>query len=235
MDLEQVGFSYPDAARPALDDVTVRVEPGTWSYLVGVSGSGKSTLAHLLLRGWDADRGSVRFAGTEVSAAGLDELRSRIALVPQHPVVLSGTVADNLRLANPDADATSLRLALHTAGLDQWVAELPEGLDTPLTGRGVSGGQLQRLALARALVGEPDLLILDEALSQLDADTAGQVRERLLARTPRLTILEITHRADLVPAGAPVVVLDAGRVLEHGTAAELRVRRGAFSRLELRH
>ena len=237
VDLEQVGFSYPHAARPALDDVTIRVEPGTWSYLVGVSGSGKSTLAHLLLRGWDAECGSVRFAGTEVSAAGLDELRSRIALVPQHPVVLSGTVADNLRLANADADAdaTSLRLALHTAGLDQWVAELPEGLDTPLTGRGVSGGQLQRLALARALVGEPDLLILDEALSQLDADTAGQVRERLLARTPRLTILEITHRADLVPAGAPVVVLDAGRVLEHGTAAELRVRRGAFSRLELRH
>ncbi len=234
--LDGVTFRYPGTALAALDGVDVRIEPGSWTRVVGVSGSGKSTLAGLLLRGWDPEAGVVRFAGADVSALPLDTLRSRIALVPQHPALLTGTLADNLRLAAPDADEELLRRALHAAALDDWAASLPGGLDAPVggRGRGISGGQLQRLALARALVAEPDLLILDEALSQLDAATAALVRERLTAWTPRPTVLEITHRADLVPDDAPVIVLDAGRLVEEGPAGRLRAAGVAFSRLEAR-
>lgn len=233
--LEDVTFSYPGASAPALAGVTLRFPEHRWSYLVGVSGSGKSTLAGLALRGWDSQEGVVRFAGVPVRDLALDDLRAAVALVPQRPILLSGTLAENLRLGAPDAPEEALRDAVRVAGLDEWIDGLPDGLDTSVSERGgtVSGGQLQRLALARALVAGPRLLILDEALSQLDADTASLVRGRLAA-LDGCTILEITHRADLVPGDAPVTVLDAGRVVEGGLAADLRVAKGAFARLQAR-
>lgn len=234
--LDRVTLTYPGRSRPALDEVSLRLVSGAWSTIVGVSGSGKSSLGALLLRGWDPDAGTISLGGAPLTALPLDALRRRVALAPQQPVLLSGTLASNLRLAAPGADDERLLDALRTVALDDWVAGLPEGLATPLRERGVdvSGGQRQRLALARALVADPEVLVLDEALSQLDGATAAIVRTRLLERHPGLTVVEITHRADLVPDGSPVVVLDAGRVVETGLAGELRAAGGAFARIEAR-
>ncbi len=234
--LDRVTLTYPDAARPALAEVDALIAAGAWTYVVGVSGSGKSSLATLLLRGRDPDEGALTLGGVDLRDLPLPEVRRRVALVSQRPTLLSGTIADNLRLAAPDADDRALAQALHTAGLDDWVAGLPHGLATTTRERGVavSGGQLQRLALARALVARPRLLILDEALSQLDAAGAALVRERLAALLGDLTVIEITHRADLIPDDAPVLVLDAARLIEAGRAGDLRAASGAFARLEAR-
>jgi ABC-type multidrug transport system fused ATPase/permease subunit len=234
IEVREVTLRYAD--RVVLDDVSARFPADAWSFVVGVSGSGKSTLASLLLRARDPDSGVVALGGVDIRSLTLDELRARVGLVSQRPTTLTGSLADNLRLAAPDAPDERLRAALADAALDEWVATLPQGIDTPMRARGavVSGGQLQRLALARALVAEPGLLILDEALSQLDVATASRVRERLVARRAGLTIIEITHRADLIPDEAHAVVLDAGRVVEAGPAGDLRAAGGAFARLESR-
>lgn len=236
VELDGVTFRYPGTATPVLADVSLSFEPGAWTCVVGVSGSGKSTLAGLLLRGWDPDHGTVRLGGTDVRRLGLDELRSRVALVAQRPVLLTGTIADNLRLAAPGAPDAEVRAALTVVGLDSWVDGLRDGLATSVRERGlnVSGGQLQRLALARALVAAPRVLVLDEALSQLDALTAREVRARLARHSSELTIIEITHRADLIADDTTTVVLDRGRVIESGRAGSLRGARGAFARLEAR-
>lgn len=236
VEFADVSFGYPGTGRPVLIDVSLGFAAGSWSCVVGVSGSGKSTLAGLLLRGWDTDRGAVRLHGTDVRQLRLDELRRRVALVPQRSVLLSGTLAHNLRLAAPAATEDELRDALAVAGLDTWVDQLPNGLASQIRERGLnlSGGQLQRLTLARALVARPEVLVLDEALSQLDAATARLVRERLARDRAGLTVIEITHRADLVGDDTPTAVLDAGRVVEFGRAGDLRARGGAFVRLEAR-
>ncbi|HEX7661162.1 MAG TPA: ABC transporter ATP-binding protein, partial [Pseudonocardiaceae bacterium] len=233
---DAVTFHYPGAPRAALDGISARIAPGEWTYIVGVSGSGKSTFAALLLRGWDPDDGRIRLDGVDLRALPLDRLRARIGLVPQHPTLLTGTIADNLRLAAPGADDATLREAITTATLDDWIDRLPAGLDTPVTERGltVSGGQLRRLALARALTARPAVLILDEALSELDATTNRLIRDRLAAARPGMTIIEITHRTDLVPDPAPVLVLDAGRLVGAGSAGQLRATTGPFTHLEAR-
>lgn len=204
---DDVTLTFPGHSAPALDHVSATFPAGRWSYVCGVSGGGKSTLLSLLLRDHDPDAGAVRIGGVDLRDQALGLLRSRIAIVDQRPTMLVGTVADNLRLGAPDAAEPRLRAALDVAGLD-----LALGSRIGERGATVSGGQLQRLALARALVADPDVLILDEALSQLDEATAAGVRERLAART--LTVIESTHRVDLVPPDATVVVLDNGRTVD---------------------
>ncbi len=234
---DDVIFAYP--SRPeahVINDVSFTVAEGSWSYLVGVSGSGKSTLGALMLRGWDPQSGAIRIGDQPITDVSLDELRSQVTVVPQRPVFLTRTIDENLRLARPDASAEDVAAALSVAGLTGWINSLPDGTQTQLQAAGgnVSGGQLQRLALARALVGNPRILILDEALSQLDATTAGQVRARLhdlLTAQPGRTIIEITHRVDLIPDTAHVIVLDNGRVMESGTPASLTQHHGAFTQL----
>ncbi|MFV0451285.1 MAG: amino acid ABC transporter ATP-binding/permease protein [Propioniciclava sp.] len=231
---------YPDASTQALADVDATFNAGSWTFVVGVSGSGKSTLASLLVRAWDPDSGSVLLDGVNVAGAALDDLRRRVAYVSQRPVMFSGTLADNLRLGNPTSSDEALWQALTAVDLDGWAASAADGLDSPVGERGltVSGGQLQRLSIARSLVGQPTVLILDEALSQLDAVTADLVRNRLRGTpTPTgepLTVIEVTHRADLIPDDAWVYVLDAGRVTEAGVAGELRNQGGDFARVALR-
>ncbi len=234
--LDHVSLRYPEGEALALDQVSVGFLTGEHSCVAGVSGSGKSTLAGLLLRGWDPSAGTVRLHGTDLRDLRLAQVRRRIGLVPQHPTLLSGTLLDNLRLAAPEAGEDQVREALAVAELDEWLASLPDGLETPVSERGlnVSGGQLQRIALARTLVAAPEILVLDEALSQLDAATAATVRRNLAAHRAGLTTIEITHRADLIPDDTFVVVLDAGRVVEQGTAGDLRAAAGAFTRLEAR-
>ncbi len=234
---DAVSFAYPSRPKAhVINDVSFTVAEGSWSYLVGVSGSGKSTLGALILRGWDAQSGAIRIGDQPITDVSLDELRSQVAVVPQRPVFLTRTIDENLRLARPDASAEDVAAALSVAGLTGWINSLPDGTQTQLQAAGgnVSGGQLQRLALARALVGNPRILILDEALSQLDSTTAVQVRDRLhdvLTAQPGRTIIEITHRVDLIPDTAHVVVLDNGRVMESGTPASLTQHHGAFTQL----
>ncbi len=234
--VERVSLTYPGAARPALSDVSLSFPAGSWSAVVGVSGSGKSTLAHLLPRGFDPDTGIVLLGGVDVTRLSLDDLRSRVALVAQRPTMLSGTLAHNLRLGAPDATDDDLVAALHTAALDDWYASLPEGLDTGIGERGstLSGGQLQRIALARALVARPSVLVLDEALSQLDGPTARVVRDRLAALPGPMTVIEVTHRVDLLDDDTFVAVLDAGRLVASGPASALRSDNETFATLEAR-
>lgn len=240
MHVDSATVRFTGASTAALDDVSASFASGQWTCVVGVSGSGKSTLAILLVRGRDPDAGRVLLADVDVSSLRLEALRERAALVTQRPVLLRGSLADNLRLATPDADDGDLWAALDVVGLRSWVESLPEGIESPTheRGLGVSGGQLQRLAVARALVGQPGVLILDEALSQLDTATAVDLRARLRTHgresSSLHTVIEITHRVDLIPDKDPVVVLDAGRVVETGLAGDLRHAGGAFARLELR-
>lgn len=232
VEFDDVTFSYDPNARPrTLDCVSLHAEAGTWTHIVGVSGSGKSTLAGLLLRGWDPESGVVRLAGADVRELPLAELRSRISLAPQRPTTLRGTVRENLTLAAPDATDEQIAEALTAAGLPEWTQRLAEPVGA--RGQSISGGQLQRLSLARALLPNPQVLIIDEGLSQLDADTAAEVRQRL-QEIEHLTIIEITHRADLIDDAAAVWVLDLGMVVESGTAGQLRSRIGPFQRLEAR-
>jgi ABC-type transport system involved in cytochrome bd biosynthesis fused ATPase/permease subunit len=234
--IDGVSLTYPGAARPALDGVSLTFPSGSWSAVVGVSGGGKSTLAHLLPRGFDPDSGTVRLGGVDVSRLSLDELRSRVGFVAQRPTMLSRTLADNLRLSAPDAPDDDLVAALRVAALDDWLAGLPEGLATRIGERGstLSGGQLQRIALARALVARPSVLVLDEALSQLDGPTARVVRDRLAALPGPMTVIEVTHRVDLLEDDTFVAVLDAGRLVASGPASTLRKHNEAFAKLEAR-
>lgn len=230
------GVSYGYDASGTLDEVSFTAPAGQWSYLLGVSGSGKSTAASLVLRSDDPSSGTVFVGGVDARDLPLDQLRSVVGFVPQRGLVLSGSLADNLRLAAPDAADEALREAISICELDDFVAGLPGGLAGVLRERGtsISGGQLQRLMLARALVARPQVLILDEALSQLDGATAAAVRTNLRTARPDLTVLEITHRADLVPDAANVVILDTGVVAASGNAGELRRNSPIFAQLESR-
>ncbi|MGM7671809.1 ABC transporter ATP-binding protein [Microbacterium sp. A93] len=233
VEFEDVSFSYPEGP-PALEQVRFHVAAGDWHSLVGVSGSGKSTIASLLLRAHDAGHGRVLIGGLGVAEMPLEELRRIVAVVDQRPVLFPGTVADNLRLARPAAEDAELEEVLRIVVLDG--DALPDGVRTRVGERGsaLSGGQLHRVALARALLQYPRVLVLDEALSQLDEATAQLVRQRLRAMVSRPTVIEITHRTDLLPGDAEVSVIDRGRVVEQGRASDLLVVGSAFARLNAR-
>lgn len=222
MQARGVTFRYsPAQLVPVLNDVNLDLRPGSWSYLVGVSGCGKSTLARLLVRGWDPDCGRITFQGLDLREYCLTDLRKQVQLVPQRPWLLADTLGANLRLVNPQASQAELWQALEAVDLKDWASELPRGLEEEITmdGSNLSGGQIQRLAVARSLLARPALLILDEATSQLDSATALKVRANL-ARAG-MTVLEITHQLSQIPPTAPVSVLDGGGVVECGNAADL--------------
>ena len=237
VEVDSVTFRYPDDrgfGDAALDQVSTSIAAGVWSYVAGVSGSGKSTLAALVGRGWDPQSGAVRFRGVDVRDLPLSQLRSHVALVVQRPYLLRGSVAQNLRLSAPHADETELWKALRAVDLDGWARDLPDGLlqEISTDGANLSGGQIQRLAIARALVGQPELLVLDEATSQLDETTATTVRARVRDTYPTLTVLEISHQVDRIPGDASVLVVDNGTLVEGGVAGELlQDPEGALSRL----
>lgn len=234
--VQDLTFAYP--SRPqvqVLSDVSLKFPAGQWSYVAGVSGSGKSSLGALLVRGWDPASGKIMVGEHDLVTVPLDVLRREVSVVSQRPTLLSGSITHNLRLAAPGASDQELDVALEQAGLSPWIASLPDAARTPLLANGanISGGQLQRLALARTLLARPRILVLDEALSQLDGETAAQIRQtlRTLVDADGLTVIEITHRVDLIPDAAPVTVLDNGQVVQTGTAATLRTLPGPFTQL----
>jgi ATP-binding cassette subfamily C protein CydCD len=228
-----VSFAYPGRTRRALDDVTFRIPAGATVALVGASGAGKSTIASLLLRFWDPDEGAVLLDGLDLRRLQLDALRRRIALVAQDTYLFNDTLEANIRLARLEASADELALAIEQAALSGFVASLPDGLATRVGERGVqlSGGQRQRIAIARAFLKDAPVLVLDEATSHLDAISEAQVRAALDTLMTGRTTLVIAHRLATIRAVDMILVLDDGRVIEHGTHAELLVRRGAYARL----
>jgi ATP-binding cassette subfamily B protein len=231
---DHVGFHYPGRPDlPALTDFSLTVRPGERVALVGPSGAGKSTVFRLLLRFYDPQSGAIRLDGVDLTDADPAEVRARIALVAQDAPLFSGSALDNLRFGREDATVDELRGAARAAEAEQFVAALPQGFDTPLGERAktLSGGQRQRLAIARALVRGAPILLLDEATSALDAENERLVQRALADAMTGRTTLVIAHRLATVLAADRIVVMDAGRVVDEGTHAELIARGGLYARL----
>lgn len=220
-----------------VDSVDLDIQPGSLVGIVGPSGSGKSTLVQTLVRHRDLASGRVMLGSREVGDLSPSELSRHVALVPQRPDIFHGSLRSNLRIAEPDADEAELRSALGRAHLLEWVDSLDTGLDTLVGERGVgtSGGQLQRLALARAFLRDPAVLVLDEATSDLDADTGAAVLEEVYAERRNRTLIVVAHRMETVIPADVIVVIDRGRLVESGTHEELRAEGGLYNALWQRH
>jgi ATP-binding cassette subfamily C protein CydCD len=236
LEMVRVRFTYPGRRRPALDGVSLSVPAGTTVALVGRSGAGKTTVANLFLRFWDPTEGVVRLFGQDLREYRLDELRSRIALVAQDTYLFNDTLRGNIRLARPAASDAGLAAAVERAALGDFVASLPEGLDTRVGERGVqlSGGQRQRVAIARAFLKDAPVLVLDEATSHLDAVSEHVVRSALDRLAQGRTTVVIAHRLSTVRDADQILVFDEGRLVDAGTHAGLMAESALYRRLVAR-
>jgi ATP-binding cassette subfamily C protein CydCD len=231
-----VTFGYAGTKQPALDGVSFDVPAGSTLALVGPSGAGKTTIAHLFMRFWDPDQGRIELDGHDLRDFRLDGMRQRIALVAQDTYLFNTTLGDNIRIARPDASDTELAQAIQRAALDEFIAGLPDGLDTPVGERGMrlSGGQRQRVAIARAFLKDAPVLILDEATSHLDAVNEQLVRGALDDLMAERTTIVIAHRLSTVRDADHIVVLEKGRVIEQGRHDELIALGGLYAHLVAR-
>jgi ATP-binding cassette subfamily B protein len=230
---DAVGYRYPDSVRPAVEDVSFTVAAGTTVGLVGRSGAGKTTLTTLLQRFADPDAGAVTVDGTDLRDFTLASARSLVAVVSQDVYLFHGTVADNLRLARPDAEEQDLVTAATAANAHDFIVALPDGYDTMLGERGarLSGGERQRVAIARALLADAPILVLDEATASVDGHSEHLIQQALDRLLRGRTTLVVAHRLSTVAGADHLVVLDRGRVAEQGAPAELLARGGAFADL----
>ena len=234
IEFEGVDFAYP--GRPdalALSGFSLKVAPGERVALVGPSGSGKSTVFRLLLRFYDPQSGTIRLDGVDLRDADPAEVRARMALVSQDSPLFSGSAAENIRFGRPDADLDSIRAVACAAQAEGFLDALPQGFETPLgdRARSLSGGQRQRLAIARALIRETPILLLDEATSALDAENEQLVQRALEGAMVGHTTLVIAHRLATVLKADRIVVMDAGKVVEQGSHADLIASGGLYARL----
>ncbi len=225
-------FHYPGRAQPVLEDLAFVLEPGRTLGVVGPSGSGKSTLLALLARFYESPEVSIRLGGRVLSDYRLDGLRGELALVMQESMLFSATLRENLLLARPDASEEDLARVLELASLTTDLAQWPQGLATEVGERGItlSGGQRQRLCLARALLGEGRILLLDDALSAVDAETEHHILNALERHTSHLSRVIVSHRLSTVQSADEILVLREGRVIERGSHAMLLAGGGWYAR-----
>ena len=223
VELVDVAFAYPGAEQPVLSNVTFFARPGETTAIIGSTGSGKTTLINLIPRLFDATSGSVLFDGVDVKELNPDLLWGHIGLVPQKPYLFSGTVRTNLQYGKPDATDDELWQALATAQAKDFVEEMTGGLDAPISqgGTSVSGGQRQRLAIARALVKRPTLYIFDDSFSALDLATDARLRQALKRDTDGATLIIVAQRVSTIIDADQILVLDDGRIVGRGTHDQL--------------
>lgn len=229
---EAVRFAYDDD-RAALNGASFRIAPGHTVALVGPSGAGKSTVIQLLLRFITPTGGAITVDGIPLAALPADEWRAQVAWVPQMPYLFNASIAENIRLARPDAPLDAVITAAEQAHADAFIRALPQGYDTVIEERGsrLSGGQAQRIALARAFLKDAPLVILDEATANLDPETEMQLRDAIQTLMRDRTVLLIAHRLSTVTQTDEILVINEGRIIEHGTHADLLSRNGLYHRL----
>jgi ATP-binding cassette subfamily B protein len=221
--LDHVEFTYPGADVPVLQDVSLVAQPGRTTAIIGSTGAGKSTLLSLIPRLYDVTGGAVRIGGVDVRDAALEDVWDRIGLVPQKPYLFTGTVASNLRYGDADATDEDLWEALRIAQAEDFVRAMPDGLDSPIAqgGTNVSGGQRQRLAIARALVAKPEIYLFDDSFSALDLSTDARLRAALRPVTRNATVIVVAQRVSTIVDADQIIVLDDGKVVGTGTHDEL--------------
>ena len=223
IELRDVSFQYPGAQYPVLEHVSFTARPGQTTAIIGSTGAGKTTLLNLIPRLFDATGGSVRLGDVDIRDLALDSLWAHVGFVPQRPFLFTGTVASNLRYGRPDATDDELWDALRIAQADDFVAAMDGGLDARITqgGSNVSGGQRQRLAIARAVVRRPDVYLFDDAFSALDLATDARLRRALRPVTQDATVIVVAQRVSTIVDFDQIIVLDDGRIVGQGTHDEL--------------
>ena len=223
LELRDVGFAYPGAEHPVLSHISMRAEAGQTTAIIGSTGSGKTTLLNLVPRLFDATSGQVLVDGVDVRDLDPQLLWSRVGLVPQKPYLFSGTIASNLRFADPDASDDDLWKALETAQAADFVRSMPEGLDAPINqgGTNVSGGQRQRLAIARALVRKPEIYLFDDSFSALDLATDARLRAALTPVLSEAVMVVVAQRVSTIINAEQILVLEDGETVGRGSHREL--------------
>lgn len=223
VEFRNVTFSYPGAEQPALRDISFCAGPGEVTAIIGGTGAGKSTLINLILRFYDVDRGSVLVDGVDVRELSLESLRAKIGFVPQQALLFSGTIAENVRYGKQDATDNEIRAAAETAQAMEFIDGMPDGFATVMAqgGKNVSGGQKQRLSIARALVRRPKIYVLDDCFSALDFTTDAKLRAALRKNTADATVLMVAQRVSTVLNADQIIVLEDGRIAGIGRHKEL--------------
>jgi ATP-binding cassette subfamily B protein len=227
---EKVSFSFSPGSPEVLKNVDLHIPQGTFVGVVGQSGSGKSTLMKLLPRLYSPTQGRILVDRYDIDKVELYSLRRQIGIVPQDPLLFSGTISENIALTNPEAPSDSIVAAARTAAAHDFIMELPSGYSTPVGERGasLSGGQRQRIAIARTLLGNPRLLVMDEATSALDYDTERQVCDNLKDSLKDSTVFFITHRLSTIRRADMIVMMHQGSIVESGTHDELIALKGRY-------